>query len=164
MDMRRDAEFRTEGKGAKSYISLVLRIVLGVLFLFSGIAKAFAIHSFASTIGSLSLGLRTISVQLALAICIIEIVAGASMILGVFVRVSSLVLMLLLVLFIAVFLPQALVQNKLDCDCFGPFISGRVDTMFFVRDFVLLTAAFLVHFQDKQILALDNMMRKERKV
>ncbi len=133
-------------------IVFLLRVTLGAVFLSSGISKIISAESLVGMIKSLSIDLSSVAGEIAIVLCAVEIIVGIFLIAGLLVKQSSLVVMFLLVLFIAVFLPQLMVQNEVDCNCFGPFLSSRVDTIFLIRDLLLLGTAFIVHDKEKQIL------------
>jgi uncharacterized membrane protein YphA (DoxX/SURF4 family) len=151
---------KSAAEGISATLVFIFRSGLGLLFLFSGISKLIDVQSLAVTIKSLSIGLGAVATEVAFLLCIVEILAGILLTIGLFTRHSSLAVMLLLIVFIAVFLPQLMVQNEVDCNCFGPFISSRVDATFFVRDLLLLAMVFIVHYKEKQILAVDNLISK----
>ncbi len=110
----------------KIYILFVLRVLLGLTFLISGISKFTDLHAFAATIKDFGLVPDSIVGSLTVIIPSLECVSGLMLLLGFWTKISSAMVMGLLIVFIAAIIPNIVEGNEVDCGCFGPLIHSKV--------------------------------------
>jgi uncharacterized membrane protein YphA (DoxX/SURF4 family) len=82
---------------------LMMRLLTGVTFLASGLLKSLDLRAFAITIQNLGLGLMPVAWEIAAMLCVVEIILGVFLVMGLLLRFSSLVSSMLLLLFMSVF-------------------------------------------------------------
>lgn len=125
-------------------ITSILARVLGIVFLFSGIGKMFALSSFAGTVADLAGFSSSYSFVIALTVIGIELVGGIGFVFGYRVPRLSLLFMLLVGMFTFV-LVGALVQRKeFVCNCFGIFDLGLTSFQEIVFNVSLLNLLFVL--------------------
>jgi uncharacterized membrane protein YphA (DoxX/SURF4 family) len=135
---------------SKSLLRLlpVLRILLGGLFIFSGVAKLLDPRFFASAIQAFHLGFTDgIVLVLAHAIPWTEVLAGAFVLLPSWARAASLVIGTLIALFIAVIASSLARGLDVRCSCFGAldFVCiGDLGVCHIARNLVILALAAFV--------------------
>jgi uncharacterized membrane protein YphA (DoxX/SURF4 family) len=106
------------------YPTLISRVVLGVLFLFTGVTKALDPVSFESSIRAYQLVPGGFVPIMAYALPWLEILLGAYLLLGLYLRWTAIITGALLIIFM-VAMGQALARGlTLQCGCFGAAIGG----------------------------------------
>jgi len=146
----------------KAYFLLILRLFLGAVFLFSGGAKITNIAAFASTLRDFGYLPDGIVLFASVALPTTEIIAGILLVLGWRTRVSSLIIMLLLALFIVIVIPNVVVGDVIPCGCFGPLLEHSTDVSLLVQDGILLILAFVLSLSDDHIVSLDGALRRRK--
>jgi putative oxidoreductase len=98
---------------------LVLRVVLGGLFVYAGAVKIADPLGFAEDIRNYRLVGQTLSFAVALVLPWLEVLAGAFLIAGVWKRGAALAITVLLVFFVVLTLVTMARGLDVDCGCFG---------------------------------------------
>ncbi len=141
---------------------LVLRLVLGGLFIFAAVMKLSSPAAFAMAIAAFKVipahadHLTKLS---AYAVPWIELVCGLCLLAGAWTRAAALVISTLLVAFIAMILSTMIREMDVTCSCFGKFeipCEGPVGWCHVVRNAVLLAISVFVLWKGPGSLALDR--------
>jgi uncharacterized membrane protein YphA (DoxX/SURF4 family) len=131
------------------YILLVLRLVVGGVFLWAGILKIFDPLEFAQGIADYRVFPRVISLFLALVLPWLEVLCGVLLILGVFRNASALLVSCLLAGFLVLIISAILRGLDIDCGCFGS-LSQKADYKLILTDSLLLFFSLNILFSRKQ--------------
>ncbi|MDE2831334.1 MAG: DoxX family membrane protein [Gemmatimonadota bacterium] len=116
----------------------VLRIILGALFLWTGLSKMSQIEDFARTIDTFNLLPQILILPAAIIIPWVEFLTGLSLLLGFKTRLSACVCSGLLCLFvIALGINILRGMDNMACGCFGVGISDTLSTAL-IRNIVLI--------------------------
>jgi putative oxidoreductase len=133
-------------------LSLVLRIVLGGLFVYAGVIKALGVHALADDIANYQIVPAALIPWLAATLPAIEILAGGLLLVGLYTRAAALLVGAMMVVFMGA-LAQAFARGiDLACGCFGG--KAPADWLTLVRDAALLAAALVVARFDRGAFAL----------
>jgi len=98
---------------------LVLRPILGAVFIYAGIVKTQSPQSFADNIAGFQLLPNEVINLLALSLPVFEIIVGVMLIIGLQLRIVSMSVLILSIVF-ALALGSALTRGlNVDCGCFG---------------------------------------------
>lgn len=105
---------------AHPYLTLVSRLVLGIVFLLAGMTKVGVPAAFTASINSYEMPLPEVLVQaMAYGLPLLELAVGLWLIVGLFTRLSATICAALMVVFL-IALIQAMVRGlDPDCGCFG---------------------------------------------
>ncbi|MBI3192977.1 MAG: DoxX family membrane protein [Ignavibacteriae bacterium] len=142
-----------------SHITVFLfRVGVGVLFVVAGITKLADTKTFAQTIQEFGITGDSISNIISYTFPIIELITGVGMIVGLGIRYSSAITMLLLFIFIALIIPIIAVGKTVNCGCFGVMSSESVDVILLLRDGVLLAITLVVFNYRYHILSMDSFL------
>ena len=146
-------------------LEFVCRLGLGVLFIYSALAKISDPDEFAYSVSRYSV-LPDFAIGLfSLTMPMLELLAGLSMLFTKWLRESALLVTGMLAMFI-VALVQALVRGlNISCGCFGvPSVGGREEiVMALVRDVVLIVpAAWLMLRSNVRLWPLERLSRRGR--
>lgn len=148
-------------------LSLIARMVLGVVFLVAGAEKLGALDQFGHAIANYQIVPIPLVNIAALLFVWFEITAGILLIAGAAVRGSALVSSALLVAFLIAILTAMARGLKIDCGCFvsANGASGeQVGWPKVMEDVgLLILALFLIYFPHSY-LTIDRLLRKERNV
>jgi putative oxidoreductase len=135
-----------------SYVKLLLavRVVLGVILLYAGIAKSIDTQSFADAIYAFRILPSVLINPMAITLPILEITLGCMLIAGRAERLTLLAVSLLLAVFSLV-LGQALIRGlNIDCGCFGPEKGSLFGSVFSLsRDAVMFAGSILLYVKSK---------------
>lgn len=103
-------------------VTIILRFLLGGVFLFSGLAKIFSPISFVEALSQYPFLTDGYLHLLALLIPALEYLLGFCLLLGLYQRKVILTLMGLILIFSGALFYQLLAGNSVACGCFGGFI------------------------------------------
>lgn len=132
---------------SNKYFLIILRLVVGGVFLYASFSKLFNQEEFARAIYNYKLPFIDSFINIfAIVIPSLEFITGIFLILGIFTRGSSLLIAVLLILFI-IFLAQAYARGlDISCGCFSlETVTEKSDILQrIVEDFFLLLATIMI--------------------
>ena len=131
------------------WVSLILRFVVGGVFIVAGILKVLQPGTFAADIGNYRLLPHEAINLLAITLPPIEIVAGGLLVLGFWKRASALLIAVLMAVFL-VAIGQALARGlDVRCGCFGTVEARKVGLMALGQDAALLAMAAWLAWRER---------------
>lgn len=138
-------------KGSKLHrrIIFISQILLGGIFVVAALGKFENIKLFAQTIKDYRLVPTVAALPLSIALPIIELIFGVTLILNFYPRLSALVLSGLLVIFILTFFINMVRGINVDCGCFSNLIAQKEinkssNWLYIVRDLVFLIPGVVI--------------------
>lgn len=142
-------------------IALVLRLILGIIFLYSGIMKAVDPAGFAQAIANYRILPEMMINPAAIVLPWVEIVIGGNLLLGVMIEGAALVSSILFLIF-GVALTVNIVRGlDVACGCFSTSTeAASINGFYILRDVVLLVMAVHVLFCDNGMASLTAAFRK----
>jgi uncharacterized membrane protein YphA (DoxX/SURF4 family)/rhodanese-related sulfurtransferase len=121
------------------YTVIILRLLLGLLFIISGMFKFIDLGTFYDTINMFNIVSAKIAYFIAIFVPSIEFVCGIFIILGVFIQFSFIILSFFMAVFIYSISINLFKGRLFSCNCFGPFMLSDTITWYSVLfDAVLL--------------------------
>ena len=121
--------------------NLILRLIVGGVFVVAGALKIWEPAAFATDIGNYRLLPHEAINLLAIMLPWIEVAAGLLLILGIWKRASALVVTVLMIVFL-VAIAQALARGlDIRCGCFGTVDARKVGILALAQDAALLAMA-----------------------
>lgn len=153
-----------------NYILSLLRVLLGCMFLFSGAQKLLVIQDFFNIINKIQFISYDTAVRIGSFIIFIEIIIGASLLLGIYISYFFKIAFALLVCF-SIYLFTVLLQGvETDgCGCFGKLSNHSNPIIDIARNILLLIILLLLINKNKQcdLYSIDaftnNVVRSKRK-
>ncbi len=134
---------------------LAARVVIGLVFLASALAKLVYTEAFVQAVQAYEVLPATLVRPVALTFPWLELLIGACLLAGLYTRPAALAAAALMVLFMGL-MGLALLQGKqIDCGCFVGFISETVGPSALIRDAVLLLLTPFAFFAPPHRLSLD---------
>ncbi len=160
--MNAPSTINTAPKGGGYYALQLIRILVGVLFIFSGLIKANDPSGLAYKMQEFFDlwhidGLAPYALGFSIAMIVFEIIAGVALLLGYAFRLFSVLLLLLMIFF--TFLTgyaiwyEAVNQRELKCGCFGDCIPLTA-MQSFIKDIILLVLVVILLLAQKYIRPL----------
>ena len=145
---------------AHPYTALILRVVLGAIFIYASWHKIMDPEEFARSIINYRI-LPAESVNLlAIVLPWLELVCGLLLLLGLFTGGSIVVVAFMMTVFL-VAIGSALVRGiDISCGCFSSDGADRVNILFLIRDIVLFAFALQVLLFDRRTASLDKLLYK----
>lgn len=138
------------------YLLLLLRLILGFVFIYAAVSKVSDPLSFSKAIYNYKLMPDVFINFLALSISWIELVAGVLLLFGIFVKENSAILSsLLLVFIIAIGISIARGLN-IDCGCFGTTAGTKVGVLKILENIGLLLIGLILSKFDSKLLSLSQ--------
>ena len=134
---------------SNKYLLTGMRIVLGCVFVWSGMLKVKEPLEFAQNVANYRIFPAEISFLIALVLPWMELVCGIFLIVGLFQRASALVLAGLLSAFLILIILTMFRGLDVDCGCFGSF-DRKVDYLLVLADGFLLYLAFNLFLSFRQ--------------
>jgi len=124
----------------------IIRISLGLIFIYAGISKLFSLKAFAHTISEYNLVPEGLLAPVAIGLPILEFLAGLGLILAI--RGSLSAIFGLLIMFVFVLWYGILKNLDIDCGCFTPEeLKSHVSLWHaFYRDLLMMAAVFYLYF------------------
>lgn len=142
------------------HIIFILRIVLGILFIYASYDKIRNPWDFAAIIRNYEMLPAELTNLPALFLPWLEFYCGLFLLLGIFIRSSALLVSSMLIFFI-VALVQALMQGlDIDCGCYGG--SRKIGIIRIFEDVLLLIISLSLFFSKNHFAAIENIWKRER--
>jgi len=140
-------------------IRIIIRIVVGLVFLFSGFVKAIdplgSAYKFHDYFMAFKLGfLDALSLPLAIVLCMAEFIAGFSVLTGIRQKTGIWIVLLMMLVFTPLTLVLALTNPVTDCGCFGDALH-LTNWQTFGKNVVIIALAiylFITRKQEKTVL------------
>jgi len=148
-------------------ITVVLRISMGVLFLFSGAVKIIDPGTFARVIIQYDIIPEVLVPYPAIVLPVLEIMLGGMLVAGYRIRASSLISMALMLMF-SIFITVNVVRGQnFDCGCFelnriGIGINENISVKLVLRDLVMLAIFAAVYQARRHLFSVDSIIEKKR--
>ena len=139
----------------------VIRILIGLLFLYSGISKFSDIISFRYAVITLKLFSFNITEIITFTVPSIEIILGLFFIFGIFIRFAAIHLNVLIASF-AYISYHAMQINLGNCNCLGSFVRMSYGYYHFALLSILFVLNILAALNKKNFWALENIVFKKK--
>ena len=145
--------------------SLLFRILLGLIFLFAGIAKISDPVRFIFTLREFNLFSEAVIPFMALYLPWLEFILGLFLILGLLYRASSFLLACLNTMFAIAILTVVVRGMEIDCGCFGMLadilkIPDSADIKAVIRNVIFIGISVYIFIVKKTLFSLENYLRK----
>jgi putative oxidoreductase len=133
------------------YLTLLARLLIGVIFVYASVYKIWAPTEFAVSIRNYMIIPVAWSNIIAVALPWIELGAGALLILGIFTRPAALLITGMLVVFLGAIIYAYSIGLDIDCGCFSSAASsqGRITPFNLVLDSTLVIISIFIVFADR---------------
>ncbi len=141
--------------GAVAIVVLVLRVVLGVIFIVAGASKIGHAIEFAQQIAAFGLVPRALVAPMALGLPFLEVLLGGYLVLGLFTRTAAWIATVLLAVFDLAIASAVMRGLHLSCGCFGPNDSTVTTWWEVARDAAFVLLALIVALRAPGALAVD---------
>ena len=141
------------------YLHLIVRLLIGGLFVYSAVPHLFNTMGLASSIYNYKLFPSSIIGLSAAFIPWISLLAGLALILGLKVKAASFIVSTLLVIFISLAIISVIRGLDIDCGCFSG-LERRTNWLTILEDLGMLTGALFVFFFDQSRVSLVSLIKK----
>ncbi|MBV8368393.1 MAG: DoxX family membrane protein [Candidatus Eremiobacteraeota bacterium] len=135
---------------------LVLRLVLGAIFIVAGASKIGHGAEFAAQIAGFRILPQPVIAPMALALPFLEVLLGGYLVLGLFTRAAGWIAVLLLALFDGAIASAVVRGMTVSCGCFGPNDKTVTTWAEVARDAIFVLLAVVVALRAPGTLALDR--------
>jgi len=141
-----------------SIVDLLLRIFIGGLFILSGISKLLDISAFVKVVHEFDVLPDFLIPVFSISLPIVELLAGICAVIGLFIRPALLFIMMMLMAFIAVIIPNLGSEDVIsECGCFGGLLKSEVGIDLLIRDIVLLVLSIIIYSFKEHSISFDKM-------
>ena len=125
---------------------LFLRIIIGMLFIFSGSIKLLDLHSFLEAIQNFKILPNSLTALASLTIPSLEIICGLSLSLNLFNKTSTYTLFSVMIIFSFAIIFALAKGMHFECNCFGPIAitSGISIKSLLVNSLIILCLSILI--------------------
>ncbi len=135
---------------------LILRVAVGVVFIWAGGAKIGHADVFAAQIAAFGIVPRALIAPMALLLPFFEVLLGGYLILGLYTRVAAIVAVVQLAIFAGAIASAVSRGLSLSCGCFGPNDTTVTSWPEVGRDLACAAIAAFVAWRAPGMLALDR--------
>lgn len=136
------------------YAIALTRIYLALVFILSGLDKINDLNTFAQSIENYRILPVSIVNIVSIIIPWVELVAGALLLLGFYIRENSTIILSLLVIFTLSVISAVLRNLDIDCGCQGSFDGQKVGLVKIIENVALMVVAILSINIPNQVLVL----------
>jgi uncharacterized membrane protein YphA (DoxX/SURF4 family) len=144
-----------------AYFIVLMRILLGVVFLFSGYIKAQDIDGFIAVIYKIQFIPYIIANSLGIAIIVIELLIGIFLILGLYFTFTLRITFLILIIFTLFLSIVVIFKLEIDgCGCFGYLSKKNISILDIFKNILLLFIIILVfkNYKYGMFLSVDKKL------
>ena len=135
---------------------LVVRVVLGAIFVVAGVSKVGHAAEFAQQIAAFRLLPQPVIAPMALVLPFLELLLGGYLIVGMYTRTAAWIAAVLLAVFDAAIASAVVRGMSVSCGCFGPNDATVTTWTEVARDAVFVAMAVFVALRAPGALALDR--------
>ncbi|MFC1565017.1 MauE/DoxX family redox-associated membrane protein [candidate division KSB1 bacterium] len=131
---------------SKERLVCVIRVILGILFLFSGVIKILDFELFVSAVKSFKIIPLQFNYSFSIVIVSLEVTSGIYLIFGIFIECSLTILYSLIFLFSTALLKVLLLkENNFSCNCLGIFSEymGDISVLNIIFNLILFGSLYL---------------------
>jgi uncharacterized membrane protein YphA (DoxX/SURF4 family) len=139
-----------------NWLVLVLRVVIGGIFVVAGASKVGHAALFAAQIAGFRILPEAVIAPLAVMLPFLEILLGGYLIVGLFTRVTAWVAVVLLAVFDLAIASAVVRGMTVSCSCFGPNDATVTTWSEVARDAIFVALALIVALRAPGTLALDR--------
>jgi peroxiredoxin len=161
--MNKDGEMNERSKSKLLYWVPILRILFGILFLFSAYTKLIDIPDFQKAIMKFAIIPDSYSSIASYVIPLLEFIIGIFIILNLYPMVTLRIALYLLTLFTSVILVKLFEGgNEISCGCFGALSSDKIDFITVLRNIILMIWVSIIlyaYFQTKLVLTTEKKIK-----
>src|SRR5690348_15785388 len=140
-------------------MTLVVRLLVGGLFIAAGASKVGHFNDLASAIAGFRILPEAAVGPLAVVLPFFEIGLGLYLVAGLFTRAAAVVAAIQLVIYAAAIASAVVRHIPANCGCFGPQDTATADWPHVLADLALAAVCALLAWRAPGLLALDNRMR-----
>jgi uncharacterized membrane protein YphA (DoxX/SURF4 family) len=143
-------------------IILLLRVIVGFVFVYASIHKIADPETFAKSIANYRI-LPIFSINIiAITVAWIELVMGLFMIFGIFIKASSFIATFLMGFFATLVLVTIVRGIDITCGCFSPSSPKPVGWQKFTENTILFIISFLVYYSKGAYLSVEQYFRMKK--
>jgi uncharacterized membrane protein YphA (DoxX/SURF4 family) len=135
---------------------LVLRLVLGAIFIVAGASKIGHAIEFATQIAAFRIVPQPVVAPMAVALPFLEVILGLYLVIGLYTRVAAWIATVMLLAFDAAIASAVVRGLTLSCGCFGPNDTSVTTWGEVGRDATFVVLAVIVALRPPGMLALDR--------
>ncbi len=150
---------------AGNFFLSAIRMLLGLMFLYSGFFKVLDPVSFGRVISAYGLLPGPMVPYAALTVSMLEMVLGVLLLTGTWIRPAAAVSILLMLAFSAAISINLIRGNEFDCGCFelSRFgINERISIWLVLRDLAMAAGFLIVHNARRHPISLESFIEKRR--
>lgn len=135
-----------------------MRVVLGMIFLASGVLKLVDIHDFSEDVIRYGIIPESVALTISIVIPLSEFVLGGMLLLNYRTGIARLLLIGMVVIFTAVSGIKYMRGGETDCGCFGKVVERKTDTRLFIENAAIVAALLSTKLKTKS----SEVKRSER--
>lgn len=144
---------------SNKYLLIAFRIIVGGVFVYASLNKLMNQEEFAKAIYNYKFLPSALINIFAIVLPYVELIAGLFLIAGIYVRGSSFLILLMLIIFI-IALTQAYLRGlDINCACFSLENPEQKSDIFtrIIEDILLLAATIIIYIKSKTILTKEKL-------
>lgn len=140
-------------------VTLIVRVLVGALFIGAGVAKIGHFNDLAAAIAGFRILPEAAVGPLAVLLPFFEVGLGLYLVLGLFTRTAAAIGAAMLTIYAAAIASAVIRHIPANCGCFGPQDTATADWPHVVADLALAAVCALVAWRAPGLFALDTRMR-----
>ncbi len=141
-------------------VILVIRVLLGVVFIFSSADKVLDPARFAIAVREYDMLPIPLTNLFALALAWTELLAGIMLVFGVYARQAAAAILLLLVVFVVAITATIVRGMVINCGCFSNEGGGQTGYLLIVRNLFLIAASLMVMRFESGFIGLSKYLSR----
>ena len=146
---------------SSKYLTLVFRLSLGAIFIIASLDKIASPGDFASSIRNYRMVPYMLVNIMAIVLPWLEFFCGVLLILGIFIRASSLLISFMLIVFIIAISSAVARGLDIDCGCFkNVAFAGKVGWQRLFEDILMFAMGIHIFLFPNRFLAIEGVFRK----
>mgnify|MGYP003547699657 CR=1 FL=1 len=146
---------------SNKYLLLLIRLVLGFVFIYAGIEKTLEPGAFANSISNYKLIPEILINVIAIALPWIELIAGILLLFGVSVKENAMILSTLLTLFIIMISISLIRGLSIECGCFGTVGGAQIGLYKIIENILMLAIGGHLVKHNSTFFTLQSAANKE---
>lgn len=140
------------------HLVLLLKVIFGIVFIFSGATKLIDLNAFAEALVNFKLISNELIEIVKYAVPIFEILLGLGIILNFNSGIPAILASLMLSFFTALIIAKIFEGEEISCGCFGALSSDKLDELSILRNVILISIAIAIstYYENKKTKAEEK--------
>jgi uncharacterized membrane protein YphA (DoxX/SURF4 family) len=144
-----------------TYLMLIFRLLLGLLFIFTGASKLIDLSNFQTIIANYKIIPNQILALFSYSIVATELWTGLFLTIGLYTKASSQLALIMILLF-SIAIAYGIVNDiNTSCGCFASLVESKVGISALARNLLIALISLYISFESNHLFSIDDYLHNK---